>query len=352
MTNHKRTSLLIIVCICLLVISVLVLFCRAVNQAGLPMHGTNLNADMQDFEEQTELFLGAERTDVVVCYQDLETQKLMLLNLTYQQFENQMEIYPAELLESCEILPGDFAEITYTADYSSEHFLLRDLKNWQQLTPSQALTQAIPALNQSHSADFPIQIWQSQEVCYLMIPTDSCYDLFRSDSDKAKHFDEYRCVTQEVEINGNIEIVSNWILCNQNFSNEAILDRLYHGTVTETSDLFLVGYENQELFLDMPHSILSVESDEVRNWHLSAKQLEIPEIMADLPEAVHQDLERNWNHLDDVLVFAGNLTQDTQLGFDQNHRIIPVKGTGESAGYVIWYVPAVFFEEICCEIAE
>lgn len=352
MTNHKKTSLLIIVCVCLLVISVLILFCRAVNQAGLPMHETDLTADIQTFTEQAELFLGTERTDAVVCYQDPETQELMLLNLTYQQFENQMEIYPAELLESSGILPGDFAEITYTADYSSEHFLLRDLKDWQQLTPSQALTQAVPALNQSHSSDFPIQIWQSQEICYLMIPAGDCYDLFRSDSDKAVKFDEYRCVTQELEMNGNIEILSNWILCSQNFSNEEIQDRLYHGTVTETSNLFLVGYENQELFLNMQNSILTVESEEVRNWHLSAKQLEIPEIMADLPEAVRQDLERNWNHTDDVLVFAGNLTEDTHPGFDQNHRLIPVKGTGEPAGYVVWYVPAVFFEKICSEIAE
>ncbi|MDE5883720.1 MAG: hypothetical protein K2H29_01365 [Oscillospiraceae bacterium] len=356
MTNYKRTSLLIIVCICLLVISVLVLFCRAVNQAGMPMHGMNQiqNPDAQNLPASPELFLGNERTDVVVCYQNTETQELLLWNLTYQQFENRLEIYPAQLLEPYGILPGDFAEITYTAEYSDnpDYFLIRDLQAWTELTPSEALSQADPALNQNRSADFPVQIWNSQDfqnVCYLMIPAGENYDLFQSDSDQFRQFDDYRCVSQNLEISGHPEILNNWVLCQENLTDEAIRERLQQGTVTTsgTDDLFLVGYENPEFFTEMQHSILTVESNEVRNWHLSAKQLGIPEILTDLPEAVQQDLARNWNQTDDIVVFAGNLTTDTTPGFDQDHRLIPVRGTGESAGYVIWYMPPVFFEQIC-----
>lgn len=386
--TKNQNSLLIIVSICLLVISVLVLFCRAVNQAGMPMHGVNLlqNQDVDDPPGVPEVFLGNQRSDIVVCYRDPATQTLLLWNLTYQQFDDQPEIYPAELLESYGMLPGDFAQIIYTAEYTDYNnnyniynnlnnldnpenpacFQIRDLQDWTQLTPSEALTLADPAVNQNHSADFPVQVWDSQDtgisqnIRYLMIPADGNYLLFQSDSDDFRQFDDYKCISQSLEFPENSDnpdnsgILNNWVLCRGDLTDEAIRERLQQGIVTTTADnnLFFVGYENPEIFDAFPHSILTVESDEVRNWHLTAKQLAIPEILEDLPEAVRQELSRNWNQTDDIIIFAGNLTTDTIPGFDQDHRLIPIRGTGEPAGYAVWYLPTAFFEQVCPGVAE
>lgn len=349
MTNNKGKSALICICICLLVIAVFVLFCHAVNQAGLPMQGTDIANIEQDNTDA--VILGDERTDVVLCYQNPDGA-MMLLNLTHQQFEHQVESYPAELLESYGILAGDFAEITYTAEYSDDgNFFIRDLKNWQQLKPSEALKKQIVIAESGgrYADNSPIQIKQQGDNYFIIIPAGDKYDLIQSDSDNILQFDAYRCMTREIEISGKTEVFKFWVLCRQNLTDEEILTRLYQGTVTESHDLFFVGYE---MFPNiMQKSVLAIESDEVRNWHLHAKQLQIPEIMADLPEAVQQDISRNWNGADDVVIFSGNFTQDTEFGFDENHKMIAVTGTGEPVGYVIYYFPAEFFATICSGIA-
>ncbi|MBR1554413.1 MAG: hypothetical protein IJ644_03345, partial [Oscillospiraceae bacterium] len=111
MNKIKRKNFVIAVGILVLIAFLFFLVYEAIlNSAPLSIEPLNT----ADYATVTD---GDIRTDVVLCFQR-EGDSKYLLNLSYQHNDNWMDVYPASPLEEYNIQAGDFAEMTYQAEYS------------------------------------------------------------------------------------------------------------------------------------------------------------------------------------------------------------------------------------------
>lgn len=326
---------------------------------------------ISDYADITD---GEIRTDVVLCFQQKDNIKY-LINLSYQNSESWLDEYPAEPFETYDIQAGDFAEMTYQAEYSvggeeGHSQYIKKLGDFKQIYAIEALSKRNLKIvsdiwHTVRQADsYPIRIYQNPYADFVMIPANEKYKLFLPDQDKAINFNEYRQVVKPLTINGETKTLRMWVLCNSAVSDDEILDALYQGTVTENPDFFFVGYDSpypfsftangieQNSLYHAKKMIISKASPETCSYHFMAQELENPEVFTTLPEEVQRELSTSWNHADDVLLFGGKYDESAELTFNDNNQLALVSGNTESSGYVLIYLESGFFENICSKIAE
>ena len=368
MNRIKRKTLFIAIGILVLIVSLAFLVYEAMqNSAPLsiaPLKGT-------DYATETA---GDIRTDAVLCFQRKDDSKY-LLNLSYQKNSGWLDIYPAQPLEEYDIQPGDFAEMTYQAEYSvggedGHHQSIKQLGDFSQIYAENALSRRNLQITGDiwhtvRQADsYPVRIYQNACSDFVMIPADDKFYLFQPDSDKPVIFDDYRKITKKLDIHGETKQLHAWMLCNDNISDAEMLESLCQGDVTAHPDFFFVGYdapypfsflvngEEAEHLYAMQKYFLPDDAPQACALHFMALELENPEIFTALPVSVQQNLVETWNHEDDVLVFGGDYDASSGLAFDDDSRLSLTAGNGESSGYVLIYLEAGFFENICAGIAE
>ncbi|MBE6876510.1 MAG: hypothetical protein E7496_07275 [Ruminococcus sp.] len=366
MNQIKRKTLFIGIGILVLIVFLGFLVYEAIlNSAPLTV------APLEGADYATET-VGDIRTDAVLCFQR-EGDSKYLLNLSYQNSSDWLDIYPAQPMEEYDIQPGDFAEMTYQAEYSvggedGHHQSIKQLGDFSQIYAKEALSrrnlQSVGDIwHTVRQADsYPVRMYQNQYADFVMIPAEDKFYLFRPDDDKPVIFDDYRQITKEVEIHGETEQLRAWVLCNDAVSDSEMLEMLYQGT--ESPDFFFVGYdwpypfpfmvygEESEHLYDMQKYFLPEDAPELRKSHFMALELENPEVFTALPISVQQMLIETWNHEDDVLVFGGAYDEASELTFDDRNRLCLTAGNGESSGYMLIYLESGFFENICSGIAE
>jgi len=316
---------------------------------------------------------GEIRQDVVLCYQQGEEEK-MLINLSYQNSENWLDIYPAQPFAAYDIQAGDFAVMNYQAEYSvggedGHHQYIKQLGDFHQIQAAEALSKRNLKITSDiwhtvRTADsYPVRIYQNRYADFIMIPDQKQYKLFLPASDKALNFDEYRQVTKELTIGGETKMLRMWVLCKAGVSDAEICSTLYQGTA-EHPDFFFVGYDlpypfsftasgmEQESLYHMQKIVIPKEAPENKSCHFMAQELENPEVFTALPIEIQQELITTWNHKDDVLLFGGNYDDSAQLTFNDDNQLALVSENTEASGYVLIYLESGFFDNICSGIAE
>ncbi len=364
MKKTKRKTLFIFIGMILLTACLAILVYRAVS-------GSMPSLSTADYATK---ITGDIRTDVVLCFQR-EGDSKYLLNLSYQHDTNWLDIYSAQPLEEYDIRAGDFAEMTYQAEYSvagedGYHQSIKQLGDFTQIYAKEALSRRNLQITGNiwhtvREADsFSVRIYQNAFSDFVMIPADDKFYLFQPDSDKPVIFDDYREITKELNIHGETKLLHVWMLCNDNISDAEMLESLYQGTVSEHPDFFFVGYDSPYPFsfefngsetkhlYSMQKFFLPEDAPESITSHFMALELENPEVFAELPVSVQQELVETWNHQDDVLIFGGDYDTSSELTFDDNNRLCLMPGNGEASGYVLIYLESGFFENICSGIAE
>ncbi len=365
----KKQNMILPILMLILVIVIFMLLYQAIVSSIIII---DQQQTISDEKKQPEIKYGKERTDVVICCQKPDNRILMLLNLSYREFPDMYpEEYPADTLEQDGMLPGDFAQLVYTAKYTlgGEDEFNAEITSIKQGSGQISATEALAKrAYQSHTdmwgisrtADAePIQIYQQEYADFLMIPAGNCYYLFTPNSDEYQIFDQYKQVSKEIDINGQKKILRTWVLCNHNMTDGAILDALYQGRVTDNPDLFFVGYDSdypyqftaggysQPFLYHMNKSYIASDVTEVNIYHLTPEHYTSIALM---PEEVQKEISANWNKSDDILVFSGNYDESSELTFDDNNR--PVATSGNSYGYLIFYLQSGFFENICSGITD
>ncbi|MBR0483315.1 MAG: hypothetical protein IJJ69_00870 [Oscillospiraceae bacterium] len=367
MNKIKRKTFIIVIGILLLIVFLFFLVYEAI------LTSAPLNIEPLEGADYATETTGDIRTDAVLCFQR-EGDSKYLLNLSYQKNSGWLDIYPAQPLEAYDIRPGDFAEMTYQAEYSvggedGHHQSIKQLGDFSQIYAPEALSKrnlqsASDIWHTVRQADgYPVRIYQNQASDFVMIPAEDKFYLFRSDSDKPVIFDDYRQVTKDIEIHGEIRQLRTWVLCNDGISDAEILETLYQGTVSDNSDFFFVGYdwpypfqftangEETEHLYTMQKYFLPADAPESGASHFMAQELENPEVFTALPVAVQQTLVETWNHEDDVIIFGGNYGEACELSFDDNNLLCLTAGAETASGYVLIYLESGFFENICSGIA-
>ena len=366
MNRIKSKTIGIAFGIILLIILLVVLIYKAIEGSAPvsipPVYVTD-SADITD---------GDIRTDVVLCFQFKDDAKY-LLNLSYQKSTGWLDDYSAEPFEAYDIRPGDFAEMTYQAEYSvggedGHNQWIKELGDFKQIYEALSkrnLTSVSDIWHTVREADsYPVRIYQNPYADFVMIPADEKYKLFLPDQDKAVNFDEYRQITKDLSINGETKTLRIWVLCNSSVSDEEIFNALYTADVTENPDIFFVGYDSpypfsftangmeQNCLYHARKFVISKDSPESCAYHFMAQELENPEVFTTLPEEIQQELITGWNHADDVLLFGGNYDESSELTFNDNNQLALMPGNEEASGYVLIYLESGFFENICSKIAE
>ena len=111
MKKNKAKTLFIISGILLLISSLFILSYQAIQGSAPP------SVPPLAVSDKETLTTGEVRTDIVLCY-EMENGTKGLINLSYQHSASWLDDYPSDLLEEYDIQAGDFAEITYQAEYS------------------------------------------------------------------------------------------------------------------------------------------------------------------------------------------------------------------------------------------
>ena len=324
--------------------------------------------------DDVKITQGEERTDTVLCYQKPGSDTLMLINLSHQEYDYYFDEYPADLLEKYGMLPGDFAGITYQAEYSvggedGHHAYIKILNDAVQLMPSEALADRTyqtmhREFNQYRTAtSYPIVIYQQDYADFVIIPAGEHYLLFTPDSDAPMQFDDYRKITKEIEINGKTRFLHAWVLCSHKLSDEKIAEALYQGNITDNPDLFFVGYDTEYPFSFTANGYEQPGLYQVRSqfypsdtsiepyaFHLQADQISNPDALNMLPKDIQQEIFTNWKSSDDVIIFGGNCSENTFLTFDDDNRLTAMSEQTEQSGYAVFFVESGLFENICSGI--
>ncbi|GEM_PF-2128065 len=373
MKQTKPKTLLILCGIIFLLIFLILLIYHAVaNSAPLTVPPLPVRTD------SATVIKGDKRTDTFLCYQRPGEGK-SVVSLSYRSSEYWLDEFPADLFESGDeehdIRPGDFAEICYQAEYSiggedGHHAVILGWESGSQISPKQGLASRTVQSYQDAFAfartasEYPIQIYHQDYSDFVMIPAGEEYNLFLPDSDQKQVFRNYKKITKELNIGGETKYLQVWVLCNDNLSDEQILQALYEGTISENPDLFFVGYGSpypysftangyeQPYLYKMQKIFLQKDSPEIYHQHFMAQELENPEVFTSLPVEIQQELITTWNHADDVLLFGGSYDESAELTFNDDNRLCLLPGNGGSEGYVMIYLESGFFDYICAEIAE
>ncbi len=313
---------------------------------------------------------GDVRTDVVVCY-EMKNGEKGLINLSYQHSVSWLDNYPSDLLDEYDIQAGDFAEITYQAEYSiggedGHHQIIKQLGDITQIHAIEALSkrnlvETKDAFHLARTADsYPIRICQQKNADFVMVPAKEKYYLFLPDSDNPLIFDDNKEIKKEF----NGKTLQAWVLCNDTVSDEQIFDTLLQGTAKQQKDFFFVGYASpypipftangfdQQGIFHMQKIFIPAEEPEEYYSHFTKEQLETPEIFTTLPVDVQHELITSWNHGEDVLIFGGDFDENTILSFNDNNQICAVSNTNYSKGYAVFYIEPAIFQNVCSGIAE
>ncbi len=364
MKKNKVKTLFILSGILLLISSLFILSYKAIQGSAPP------SVPPLAVSDKETLTTGDVRTDIVLCY-EMENGTKGLINLSYQHSVSWLDDYPSDLLEEYDIQAGDFAEITYQAEYSvggedGHHQIIKQLGDVKQIYAIEALSkrnlvETKDAFHLARAADsYPIRICQQKNADFVMIPAKEKYYLFLPDSDKPLIFDDYKQIKKDF----NGKTIQAWVLCNQAISDEQIFDTLLQGTVSQQKDFFLVGYASpyplpftansfdQPGVYHMQKIYIPAEEPQEYYSHFTKDQLETPEIFTTLPLEVQQELITSWNHGEDVLIFGGDFDENTILTFNDNNQLCPVSNTHYSKGYAIFYVESAIFQNISSDIAQ
>ncbi|MBR7084660.1 MAG: hypothetical protein IKI37_05745 [Oscillospiraceae bacterium] len=364
MKKNKIKTLFIISGILLLIFSLFVLSYRAIEGSAPPSVPPLPTSDKEI------ITTGDVRTDVVVCY-EMKNGEKGLINLSYQHSVSWLDNYPSDLLDEYDIQAGDFAEITYQAEYSiggedGHHQIIKQLGDITQIHAIEALSkrnlvETKDAFHLARTADsYPIRICQQKNADFVMVPAKEKYYLFLPDSDNPLIFDDYKEIKKEF----NGKTLQAWVLCNDTVSDEQIFDTLLQGTAQQQKDFFFVGYASpypipftangfdQQGIFHMQKIFIPAEEPEEYYSHFTKEQLETPEIFTTLPVDVQHELITSWNHGEDVLIFGGDFDENTILSFNDNNQICAVSNTNYSKGYAVFYIEPAIFQNVCSGIAE
>lgn len=322
------------------------------------------------FEQVKNAPKTAQRTDVFVCYQ--QNGHPYLANLSYGMRDGVTETYGINgEMSAYSIKAGDFVEMTYEITYPNEGDAsnafptITAVESCQKITFSQVEEKRLYSPEVSSFAirrtagAYPIGLYffpeQNKQDDFIVVPIGTKYYLYTTASDEPEIFDEYRTIEKNVNREKPLRVR---VLCNENVRSEAILDKLYNGTIERYSDVFFVGYETpypltiyhkdtelSHLFAMKKYFVSVSEKTEDTFFRITPQNKETLTI----PLEVQSALETQWNGQDHVIVYshAEGMTDGVELSYDFNNCLTVYDNGGESVqGYWLFFVEQNFFEYV------
>jgi len=325
----------------------------------------------EGFEQAKNAPKSMKRTDVLVCYQ--QNGHPYLANLSYGLHDGVTETYGI----NTEVLPygiqaGDFVEMTYEVTYSNSEAgsnntssTITKVQSCEKITFSQVEEKRLdnPEVNsfaiRRTAGAYPIGLYffpeEERQNDFLVVPVGAKYYLYTPESDEPQIFDEYRTIEKDVNREKPLRVR---VLCNGNVKSEAILNKLYDGTIGRYADVFFVGYE-----VPYPLTIYHKDTELSHIFSMQKQFVEASEGVKDaffritpenkdkliIPNEVQNVLNTEWNGKDSVIVYsrAEGMTDGVELSYDFNNCLTVYDNGGTLVqGYYLFFVEQEFFEYV------